>query len=163
MPPVETMPIASQPSSEPVIQATTLPAPTAIPAPTEVPAPPPAPTEMPAPTPLVPTVVPAASNEPLDQLRALLEAGKADGRAGRVGGALLSDLSKAKQALDEGNKQRAADRLRDLQKRLLEGVKSKKVDADFARQVLAGIDTIAGAYGLELPPIREQDGKDKNK
>ena len=164
VPPVETMPIASQPSSEPVIQATTAPAPTALSAPTEVPAtPPPAPTEIPAPAPPMPTAVPAASNEPLDQLRALLEAGKADGRAGRVGGALLSDLSKAKQALDEGNKQRAADRLRDLQKRLLEGVKSKKVDADFARQALAGIDTIAGAYGLELPPIREQDGKDKNK
>jgi hypothetical protein len=75
---------------------------------------------------------------------------------------MLSDLSKAKQALDDGNKQRAADRLRDLQKRLLDGVKSKKVDANFARQALAGIDTVAGAYGLELPPLREQDDKDKN-
>jgi hypothetical protein len=92
----------------------------------------------------------------------LLEAGKDDGRAGRAGGAMLSDLSKAKQALDDGNKKRATDRLRDLQKRLLEGVKSKKVDADFARQALTGIDTIAGAYGLELPPIREQDDRDKD-
>ena len=57
----------------------------------------------------------------------------------------------------------SADQLHDLQKRLLDGVKSKRVDADFARQVLAGIDTVAGAYGLELPPLREQDGKDKNK
>ena len=82
-------------------------------------------------------------------------------RPGRVSSALLSDLSKAKQALDDGNKQRAADRLRDLQKRLVDGVKSKKIDADFAREVLAGIDTIAGANGLELPPLREQDDKDK--
>ena len=68
---------------------------------------------------------------------------------------MLSDLSKAKQALDDGNKQRAADRLSDLQKRLLDGVKSKKIDANFARQALADIDTIAGAYGLELPPVRK--------
>jgi hypothetical protein len=74
---------------------------------------------------------------------------------------MLSDLFKAKQALDDGNKSRAADRLRDLQKRLVDGVKSKKVDADFARQALAGIDAIVGANGLELPPLREQDDKDK--
>jgi len=153
VPPVEMMPTVPQPSSEPIAQATTAPAPTAIPAPTEVP----------AIAPPAPTVVPAPSSEPLDQLRALLEAGRAEGSDGRLSGALLSDLSKAKQALDDGNKERAADRLRDLQKRLSEGVKSKRVDADFARQALAGIDTIAGAYGLELPPIREQDDKDKNK
>ncbi len=76
---------------------------------------------------------------------------------------MLSDLSKAKQALDDGNNQRAADQLRDLQKRLLDGVKSKKVDADFARQVLADIDSIAGAYGLELPPLHERDDQNKHK
>ena len=95
-------------------------------------------------------------------MRVLLDAGQADGRAGRASDAMLSDLSKAKQALDDGNKPRAADRLRDLQKRLLDGVKSKKVNADFAQQVLAGIDTIASAYGLELPPLREKDDEDKN-
>ena len=145
-PPAETVPGASQPSSAPVAVAT-VPAPTAAPAPTEVP----------ATAPPVPTAVPVPPSEPFEQLRALLETGKADGRAGRSSGALLSDLSKAKQALDDGNKQRAADRLHDLQKRLVDGVKSKKVDADFARQALAGIDTIAGAYGLELPPLRAQD------
>ena len=93
----------------------------------------------------------------------LLEAGKADGRAGRSGGAMLSDLSKAKQALNDENKKRAADRLRDLQKRLLEGEKSKNMDADFVRQALAGVEDIAGTYGLELPPIREQDDKNKDK
>jgi hypothetical protein len=120
----------------------------------------PAPTEVPTTAPPAPTAIPAPSSDPLDQLRVLLEAGEADGRAGRVGGAMLSDLSKAKQALDDGNKQRAADRLRDLQKRLLEGVKSKKVDADFAQQALAGVDTIASANGLELPPLREKDDDD---
>jgi eukaryotic-like serine/threonine-protein kinase len=139
-PPAETTPVASQPSAAPVAQATAAPTPTVLPA-----------TAPPA-----PTVIPAPPSEPLDQLRALLEAGKADGRAGRAGGAMLTDLSKAKQALDDGNKDRAADRLRDLQKRLLEGVKSKKVDADFARLALADIDATAGAYNLELPPIREK-------
>jgi eukaryotic-like serine/threonine-protein kinase len=173
-PPAETVPAASEPTSESVSVVTAAPAPTTAPAPTEVLATaPPAPTAAPAPTETpatappaptaapAPTAVPAPSSEPLDQLRMLLEAGKDDGRAGRAGGAMLSDLSKAKQALDDGNEKRATDRLRDLQKRLLDGVKSKRVDADFARQALAGIDAIAGAYGLELPPIREQDDKDK--
>jgi serine/threonine protein kinase len=159
VPPAETAPVASQPSSAPVAQATAAPAPTDAPVPTAIPAP----SEVPATAPPAPTTAPAPPSEPLDQLRALLEAGKADGRAGRAGGAMLSDLSKAKQALDDGNKQRAADRLRDLQKRLLDGVKGKKVDADLARQALAGVDAIAGAYGLELPPIRDQDDKDTNK
>jgi len=117
------------------------------------------PTAAPEPTAAPPTAAPAPPANPLDQLRVLLEAGKADGRAGRSGGAMLSDLSKAKQALDDGNKNRAADRLGDLQKRLLDGVKSKRVDADFARQALAGIDAVAGAYQLELPPVRGKDDK----
>lgn len=175
VPPVETVPIASQPSSEPVAHATAAPAPTVAPAltevpatiphaPTAIPAPAtiPAPPEAPATIPPAPTAIPAPSSAPLDQLRELLEAGNADGRAGRAGGAMLSDLSKAKQALDDGNQHRAADRLGDLQKRLLDGMKSKKVDSDFAHQALAGIDTIASAYGLALPP-REQDDKDKDK
>jgi len=167
-PPIETAPVAPQPSSEPVAQATAPPEPTAAPAPTQIPATAapvptaaPAPTEIPATAPPEPTAAPAPPSDPLDQLRELLEAGKADGRAGRMGGAMLSDLSKAKQALDDGNKDRAADRLHDLQKRLLDGVKDKKVDADFARQALSGIDAIAGAYGLELPPPRGQDDNDK--
>ena len=56
------------------------------------------------------------------------------------------------QALDDGNKHRAADRLGDLQKRLLDGIKSKKVDSDFGHQALAGIRAVASTYGLELPP-----------
>jgi serine/threonine-protein kinase len=159
--PAETVPVASQPSSEPVAQATAAPEPTAIPAPAEAPPtavhPPtavPAPAEAPATIPPAPTAMPAPSSAPLDQLRALLEAGQSDGRAGHAGGAMLSDLSKAKQALDDGNKHRAADRLGDLQKRLVDGAKSKKVDSDFAHQALAGIRTVASTYGLELPPLR---------
>lgn len=164
-PPAEATPALLQPSSAPAAQVPSAPAPTeapatAPPAPTAVPAIA-APTDAPAtavpteaPAPPTATAAPAPAPEPIDQLRALLEAGKNDGRAGRSSGAMLSDLSKAKQALDDGNKQRAADRLRDLQKRLLDGAKSKKVDADFARQALAGIDAVAQAYGLELPAPR---------
>jgi serine/threonine-protein kinase len=156
--PAETTPVASQASSAAVAQATAAPAPTVLPT-TAPPAPTatPAPTVLPTTAPPAPTATPAPSSEPLDQLRALLEAGKADGRTGRAGSAMLTDLSKAKQALDDGNKDRAADRLRDLQKRLLDGVKSKNVDADFAQQALAHIDATASAYSLELPPIREKD------
>jgi hypothetical protein len=118
-----------------------------------------APTSAPEPTTAPATAAPAQSEGPLEQLRVLLDAGRADGRAGRAGGAMLSDLSKAKQALDDGNKDRAADRLRDLQKRLLDGVKSKKVNADFAEQALAGVDAIAQTYAIELPPIRDKDKK----
>jgi serine/threonine-protein kinase len=186
-PATETTSVASQPSSAPVAQATSAPAPTEVPAtalpsptaapvptqappaptatsvPTEAPATePPAPSATPAPTEAPATELPTVTAEiaptdgPIDQLRALLETGRDDGRAGRGAGAMLSDLSKAKQALDDGNKQRATDRLRDLQKRLLDGTKSKKVEADFAQQALAGIDTIASTYGLELPPPREK-------
>jgi eukaryotic-like serine/threonine-protein kinase len=187
-PAAETAPIASQPSSAPVTQATSAPPPTEVPvaappAPTDAPAPtevpatePPAPTDTPAPTAVPATVPPAPTEAPataeptnapapasdsIDQLRILLEAGRDDGRSGRAGGAMLSDLSKAKQALDDGNKQRATDRLRDLQKRLLDGAKSKKVEANFAQQALAGIDAIASTYGLELPPPREKNDGEK--
>jgi hypothetical protein len=101
------------------------------------------------------TAAPAPPAEPLEQLRVLLEAGKADGRAGRASGAMLSDLAKVKQALDDGNSKRATDRLRDLQKRLLDEVKKGRTDPEFAKQALDEVDQIAGAYALELPPIRE--------
>jgi serine/threonine-protein kinase len=170
VPAAEMMPIASQPTGEPVAQATAASAPTAIPAPTEVPATAapaptaiPAPTEVPATIPHAPTAISVPSSAPLDQLRELLEAGKADGRAGSAAGAMLSDLSKVKQALDDRNEHRAADRLGDLQKRLLDGIKSKKVDSDFAHQALAAVNTIASTYGLALPPLRDQGDKDKDK
>lgn len=146
----------AEPTAEPAAEPTAAPEPTAEPEPT----PPPEPTAPPATSPPEPTVppataVPAPPAEPLERLRLLLEAGKADGLAGRAAGAMLSDLSKVKQALEDGNKKRAADRLHDLQKRVLDEAKKGRTDAEFAKQALAEIDQIGGAYGLELPPIRE--------
>jgi hypothetical protein len=70
---------------------------------------------------------------------------------------MLADLDKTVQALADGNQKRAADRLRDLQKRFVEGAKDEKVDANFAQQALAQIDAVAESYKLNLPPLKDDD------
>jgi len=95
-------------------------------------------------------VAPALPTEPFDQMRALLVAGAADGRAGKAGKDLIEDLDKARQALADGNKKRAADRLRSIQKNLENGADDEEIDRDFARQALDGLRTIATTYELDL-------------
>ena len=125
----------------------------------------PAATPAPKPSP-VPTAAPAAPApaNPLDLLRALLVAGSADGRAGKNSGDLFDRLDKAQQALADGNKQRAADELREMQQALQKGAREGQIDAAFANQALAGIDAIANTYGLSLaPPNNGDHGKKDDK
>jgi hypothetical protein len=124
--------------------------PTAAPQPTAAP-----PTPELQPTAAPPTAAPQPTAA-LEQLRALLEAGNTDGRAEKAGDALIGDLDKATQALADGNKKRAIDGLRALQRRLVEGIRAKTIDIGFARQALAGIDAVANAYDLKLPPIKDK-------
>jgi serine/threonine-protein kinase len=165
-PALEATPAPEQPTPVPAAQAPAAPEPTvAEPTPAPQPtAPPPTPEPTAAePTPAPqPTTAPAAPAGPIDELRALLEAGKADGRSGKDGGAMLADLDRARQALADGNEKRATDRLRDLQKRLGEGVKDQQVDSSFAQQALAGITAVADTYGLKLPPIKDNGGDDNH-
>jgi hypothetical protein len=90
----------------------------------------------------------------VDQLRALLLAGQADGRAGRDAERLIADLDQASRALLDGDTKHATDRLRDLQKRLVDGVREDRVDPKFAQQALDRIGAVAEHYNLKLPSVK---------
>ena len=123
-----------------------------------------APQPTPAPTPPVavpqPTAAPAAPADPFDQLRALLEIGIADGRAGRNGQDLIGRLDEVRQAVAQGNANKAAGQLRGLQDQLRNGARKGTIDPAFAQQALDGIDAIATTYGLRLPSGGGNDERD---
>jgi eukaryotic-like serine/threonine-protein kinase len=166
---------AAAPTAAPAPQTTALPAPqpTAAPAPpTPVPAPPTAapapPTAAPVPPTAAapePTVAPAPPAAPIDQLRELLTSGIAAGKAGDNGDELLKKLDEAQRALAEGNQRRAADRLSELAKRLLDGAADGKIDPGFAKQALDIVSTVASTNGLtlKLPPAPQNEDKGKGK
>ena len=137
-----------------VPEPTSLPEPTSPPEPTPVPEPTaaPEPTSPPEPTP-VPEPAPAQLAPAVAELRALLLAGQADGRAGKDADRLLDTLDEASQALLDSNTRRATDRLRDLQKRLTD--RGDEIDTEFAGQALDGISAIANQYDLRLPPAKK--------
>lgn len=139
--------------------------------PTAAPTEPAAPTEAPAavataapPTaePAPPTAEPAppAAVEPLARLRQLIEAGRADGRAGREGDALLERLGAAEEAFAEGNGQRAGSRLRDLYRRLSELAREGRIEAGFAQEALGLLWEIEAAYGVRAVPGDERGDDD---
>lgn len=137
-------------------EATAAPEPTGALEPTAVPEPTPAPkpTAAPEPTPVPePAAAPAQLDRSVEQLRALLLVGQADGRAGKDADRLIDDLDQASRALLDANPKRATDRLRDLQKRLSE--RGDQIDSDFASQALDGVAAIASHYDLKLPPAKK--------
>src|SRR5207249_8684277 len=71
-------------------------------------------------------LTPPAPAAPLDQLRALLVSGVKAGKAGDKGDALFKNLDAAEQALAKGDKRRAAEQLRELVQRLLQGARSEE-------------------------------------
>jgi eukaryotic-like serine/threonine-protein kinase len=147
-------PTAEPPTPQPTAEPPT-PQPTAEPPTPQPTAEPPSPQPTAEPPSPQPTVEPAPAADSFDQLRALLKAGRDDGRAGKDGNELIQALDKARQALADDNKKRAADRLHDMRKRLVDGVNEDRIDPDFAKQVLSDIDSIAETYGLKLPPIKD--------
>lgn len=149
--PVAVATAASPPTAESVAPTTepTVP-PTVAPTAAPTPAPPPEPTAPPA--------APVPSGDPLVQLRQLLEAGVATGRAGEQGREFLNKLSEAEQALAEGNSQKAGDQLRDLYQKLREQAREGKTDPAFAQEAQALITAIGEAYGLRTVPDEEGGG-----
>lgn len=140
---------ASAPTVSPATPAPapTEPPPTAVPTAPPPTAAPPQPTAAPAPPPVPPPAVPG---DPLAALRALIEAGVADGRAQREGGAfLLEKLGEAEAAVLEDKANRLRDRLRDMQQKTREQVREGGMDASFGQQVLDGIAAIADAYRVQ--------------
>jgi serine/threonine-protein kinase len=141
-----TAPATLAPTLQPTVAAT----PALSPAP-QATAPPPPPSPIPQPT-VPPNPAPPTDPDTVAQLRALLEAGTTDGRAGKDGTELLKKLDEVEQALAKGDAKKAQDRLRDLQKRVQEGVRKDTIEPQFAQQVLDGVAAIAGQYNLSLPP-----------
>jgi hypothetical protein len=141
------------PTTQPAPPPTAAPAaPTAAPAmPTAAPAPPP--TAAPA----APTAAPAPAS-PVARLRQLLEAARADGRAGGEGDALLKKLDEAERALAKGDAKKAGDQLRDLFQRLGDKARDGKLDAAFAAEAQALIAEIGAAYGVRAVPDEERGG-----
>jgi hypothetical protein len=127
----------STPTTAPTAEPTSLPPtaePTPIPPPTEAAQAPPA-------------------GEPIAALRGLLQAGVADGRAGKDGQDLLNRLSEVEKELAEGKPKDAAKKLRELEKRVAELARKGEIDGAFAREVLAQI-VAAG----ETPDFAGQPG-----
>lgn len=150
--------------------ATAPPAPTAAPAPPTLP--PPVATAAPAapapPPPLPPAAAtpapaaPAPAADPWAQLRQILEAGRADGRAGKEGEKLLKRLNDAQEAFAGGDRKKVGDRLRQLARDLQQDARHGKIDAGFARQALDAIGVIVTTYQLDLVPGNDP-GNDKDK
>ncbi len=146
-------PAQPPPTSAPI---TEVPTPVAEPtlAPTAVPEPPPA---------------PAASGDLFAQLRALLVAGVADGRAGEDGKELVKKFDEGYAAFVGGDMQKTAEKLRELRQKVQEKTREGKMEANFSRQALGLIDAIANNYSLNVASDekgkedkgKEDKGKDK--
>jgi hypothetical protein len=156
---------AAQPSSAPAVAAepTTPAEPAAAPEPTAAPKP----TAAPEPTarPAEPTAPPAATEppappaSPIDQLRAIVAAGVAQGRVEEDGKKLLEEVDKARQSLISGDADGAAGHLRNLQEQVVERLGEGEIDEGFAQQILAGVDAVAQKAGLQLQQGDEPKGK----
>lgn len=153
---------ASPPPAEtPAAGAATVPpsepTPAPSPAPSEpTPAPSPAPSE-PTPAPPAPT---AATSDPLAELRVIFSADSSysdprkDARAD-----LNRRLDEVARALDRGDK-KAADKVRELRKRVQDLAREKRMTAAAAEQATAALDDLANRYQLTIEPDKPK-GKDK--
>jgi len=137
---------------------TSAPAPKPTAAPVAVPA---APPSAPAPKPTAVSTPPAPA-APIEQLRALLVSVVKAGKAGDTGDELVKNLDAAQQALARGDKRQAAEQLRELAQRLLQGAGDGDIDPNFAQQALDLIGAVASSNGLTIPPPAD-DGKGKGK
>jgi serine/threonine-protein kinase len=148
-----TSPADSAPTALAEQAATAAPEPATAPQPTAAPAP-------------QPTVAPAPPSTPIDQLRHLLANGAAAGQAGEKGPELINRADEVRRALAAGDKNRAADQLRELAKDLIEGSADGEVDPSFANQALDLVGKLAGTEGLTLqvqPPPPSEDGNGNGK
>ncbi len=98
-----------------------------------------------------PTTAPSAITDPIADLRSLLTAGVAAGQAGQDGQDMLKKLDDVQQAITGGDRKKASEQLRDLQQKVQEKAREGKIDTTLAQRALAGISSIASAYGLDIP------------
>lgn len=155
------------PTAEPIVAAL----------PTAMPTEPPPPTEPPQPT------APAVDST-VAQLRALIEAGAADGQISANSDGLLATLDQVQQALASNDRQgvnAARVQLVLMQQQVVQGMSAGSIQPEIGQQILSGIDAISQAYKLGVPSVSFQPtpappapqpgndsndgkpGKDKNK
>jgi serine/threonine-protein kinase len=103
---------------------------------------------------LVPTAAlqaPSAATDAFGTLRAFLEAGRADGRAGSHGEELLAALARAEQALATGDATAAVQHFSTLQQILLASTRDSSIDAGFMVEAMKRLQALAKNQGLTLP------------
>lgn len=160
----------------PIVVATGLPSPTPpLPSPTPPPATPTSlpPTEVPvvlpptsepptvapsATTTLVPTTTPLPSATPvltdlLEEIERVVEAGVATGMEGKQGKEVEKRWRELRKKIEEGKSKEAEKTLQGLQGYLLKEVEKGKIDRAFARELLRGLERVAGQYELHYTPV----------
>jgi hypothetical protein len=106
--------------------------------------------------PAVPTIappIPSATSaqsiaDPVVDMRTLLVAGVADGRIDKDGDELIKKLREFQEALSKDDQKQAAERLRDLQKKLNEGAEKDSFDQVLVQDALGMLQRIATQYNL---------------
>ena len=109
------------------------------------------------------TAPPVPASDPLVQLRQLLEAGQADGRAGDEGQEFLNKLSEAEYAFAEGNGQKAGDQLRDLYQKLAEKAREGKINLSFAQEAQTLIAIVGEVYQVQTVSDNEEEKEKEEK
>jgi serine/threonine-protein kinase len=90
-------------------------------------------------------------SDPFVELRADLEAGRADGRVGSHGDELLAALGGAEQALAAGDTKTAVQHLTAMQQILLAGTHDGTIDAGLMVETMKRVQSLAKSHGLTLP------------
>ncbi len=94
---------------------------------------------------------PSVPDDPFVQLRTALEAGRADGRVGQPGDALLAALSSGQQALAAGDTKTAVQHFTAMQQMLLAGTHDGTINAGMTIETIKRIQLLATSRGLTLP------------
>jgi serine/threonine-protein kinase len=90
-------------------------------------------------------------DDPFVELRTALEAGRADGRIGPHGDALLAALSSGQQALAAGDTKTAVHHFTTMQQILLAGTHDGSINASMMIDTMKRIQALAQRNGLTLP------------
>jgi hypothetical protein len=93
---------------------------------------------------------PSAPDDPFVELRAGLEASRADGRVGAHGDALLAALSSGQQALVAGDTKTAVQQFTVMQQILLAGTHDGTINASVMIETMKRIQSLAKSHGLTL-------------
>ncbi|MGQ9895574.1 MAG: serine/threonine-protein kinase [Roseiflexus sp.] len=107
---------------------------------------PPAPTD----APLSQPAPPAAAGDALTSLRTLLQPVTGDRRTEKDVQKWLRTLNEFEREIGKGNNRQARDRLRALQREMIDAERSGKLPPELTHEALQHINAIAAAYGIEL-------------